>query len=184
MICEASMVSPRTLFNYFGSKEGAILGAPPALPSDDDVEAFARREGGDVLGDFVALVASTLVGREPDPELFRRRRLLMQGTPELLTRQMVRMGELEAQFVRIVMTRFRVQGRDAGSEPDLEDEARMLVALATGVLRYTMRKWISGDSTGTLGELLATATGLAHKVTATAPTTFSPVHTDPRTPHV
>ncbi|MFI5086346.1 MAG: TetR/AcrR family transcriptional regulator [Actinomycetales bacterium] len=172
-ICQASMISSRTFFNYFGSKEAAILGGAPPLPTDEEIDAFATRADGNVLEDFVALVAPTLL--EPDPGLFRARRLVLQRTPELLSRQMVRMGELEDQFVRIVLTRLRAQVRDSGAEQELEeeqeleDEARMLVALATGVLRYTMRKRISGDFAGSTRELLDSAIRLVRRVTATPP---------------
>jgi hypothetical protein len=45
----------------------------------------------------------------------------------------------------------------------------MLVALATGVLRYTMRKRISGGFAGSTRELLDSAIRLVRRVTATPP---------------
>ena len=182
MICRASMVSSRTFFNYFRSKEGVILGEPPRLPSDEEIEAFAQSPGGNLLADFVALIAATLLEREPQPALFQARRLLLQRSPELLSRQVARMGEREDQFVRIILARFQAQGRH-GAEPDLEDEARMVVALATGVLRYAMTKWIAGGFAGNSGELLDRAIHLAVRVTSTT-TSRTAAGSDRKDPHV
>ena len=83
MICEASMVSQRTFFNYFGSKEGVILGGTPPMPTDEEIDAFARATGSNLLADFVTLITSALLKREPDADLFNARRMLIMRTPEL-----------------------------------------------------------------------------------------------------
>lgn len=169
MICEASMVSQRTFFNYFGSKEGVILGATPPLPSDEEIDTFAHQKGSNILGDFVAMVTASLVEKQPDPALFRARHLIMHRVPELFSKQLARMGDVQDQFVRIVLSRFDAQGRSVASEPDLEDEARMVVALATGVMRYTMGKWVGSDFTGNTRDLIDTSIGLVRRITGTNP---------------
>ena len=164
MICDAGMISQRTFFNYFGSKEGVILGSTPPMPSEEQIAAFAHASGADVLGDFVALITSSVVDHEPDAELFRLRRAIILQTPELSSKETARMGELEEQFVRIVLTRFEAQGRDA-AEPGLEDEARMVVALTIGVMHLVMRKWFSEDSASSTRELLQQSAALIQRVT-------------------
>jgi AcrR family transcriptional regulator len=168
MICQASMVSQRTFFNYFGSKEGVVLGRTPPMPSDDEVDAFVHQAGSNVLGDFVAMITNVLVDNEPDPALFRARRALIMGTPELLTKETARMGELEEHFVRVILGRFEAEGRSAVDEPDLEDEARMVVALTSGVLHYALRKWSSTEDTsesGSTRELLQGSIALIRRIT-------------------
>jgi AcrR family transcriptional regulator len=145
MICQANMISQRTFFNYFGSKEGVVLGATPPMPSDGEVDAFVHQAGSNVLGDFVAMITNVLVDHEPEPALFRARRALIMRTPELLTKETARIGELEDRFVRVILARFEAEGRTTADESDLEDEARMVVALTTGVLRYALRKWSSTE---------------------------------------
>lgn len=169
MICEASMVSPRTFFNYFGSKEGVIVGGTPPMPSDDHVDAFTRATGSNLLADFLTMITSSLLEREPDAALFKARRMLIMRTPELLAKETARIGESEDQFVAIIMTRYRVQGRNPTNqselESELEDEARMVVALATGVLQFVRRRWASSRPGASTRDLLSNSVELIHRIT-------------------
>ena len=165
MICEASMVSQRTFFNYFGSKEGVILGGAPPMPTEDEIDAFARATGSNLLADFVTLITSSLLKREPDADLFNARRMLITRTPELVTKEAARLGGLEDQFVAIILTRYEVQGRALADHPELEDEARMVVALTTGVLQYVRRRWASSPPGASTRDLLRSSIELVHRIT-------------------
>ena len=165
MICEASMVSQRTFFNYFGSKEGVILGGAPPMPTQEEIDAFARATGSNLLADFVTLITSSLLKREPDAELFKARRMLIIRTPELVTKEMARLGGFEDQFVAIILTRYEVQGRGLADHPELEDEARMVVALTTGVLHYVRRRWVSSPPGASTRDLLRSSIELVHRIT-------------------
>lgn len=170
MICEAAMVSQRTLFNYFGSKEGVILGTGPAMPTDADINHFVNGTGTDVLVDLVETITTALVDHEPDAQTLRSRREVIRQTPELASKELARISEAEDQFVRMVLARLHAQGRDVATTPDLEDEAKMIVSLAVGVLRYAMRKWLSGNFAGTPQDILRNSTELIRRVThATVP---------------
>ena len=168
MICEAAMVSPRTFFNYFGTKEGAFVGGTPPKPTDAEHRAFVHGTGRDVLGDLVGMIATAMADHSPDTELLRKRRKLIERTPELLTGETSRIAELEEHLVQLVLERFHAQGRTEPGTPDLADEARMVVALAGSVMRYSMQKWFSGGFTGTPAEGLRQALALVHRVTGTA----------------
>jgi AcrR family transcriptional regulator len=165
MICEASMVSQRTFFNYFGSKEGVILGGAPPVPTDEEIDAFARATGSNLLADFVTLITSTLLKREPDADLFNARRMLISRTPELVTKETARLGGLEDQFVAIILARYEVQGRSLAGHPELEDEARMVVALTTGVLHYVRRRWVAAPQGASTRDLVRSSIELIHRIT-------------------
>ena len=74
------MVSPRTFFNYFGTKEGAFLGGTPRKPTDAEHQAFVHGTGRDVLGDLVGMIAAAVAGHSPDTDLLRNRRMLLEHT--------------------------------------------------------------------------------------------------------
>src|SRR6476469_6246786 len=122
MICEASMVSQRTFFNYFGSKEGVILGTEPPMPSEEQFDRFVNSPGPDVLDELVRAVTAALLDREPDKALLQSRRLLISRTPELFTRQIERMTQKQNELVQHVLDRFHAQGRDETTTPDLAEE--------------------------------------------------------------
>lgn len=166
MICDAGMVSQRTFFNYFGTKEGAFLGTPPPMPADAELARFVLGAGADVLGDLVGLITAALVDQEPDPGILRSRRMLIERTPELLGRENTRITELEESLTLLVLDRFRAQGRSAESTPGLEDEARMVVTLAGSVMRFSMQKWFTGGFTGSPGELLRYSIALVRRIAA------------------
>jgi AcrR family transcriptional regulator len=164
MICDAAMVSQRTFFNYFGSKEGVILGGGPPMPTSEAIDHFVSGTGPDILVDLVETITTALIDHEPDAELLRSRRLLIRQTPELATKELARISEAEDQFVRMVLARLHTQGRDESTTPDIQDEAKMIVSLAIGVMRYAMRTWFSSNFAGTPRDVLRNSTELIRRV--------------------
>lgn len=161
MVCEASMVSQRTFFNYFGSKEGVILGHAPEL-NELDAEQFVAQPGGDIVHDLVTQMASVLLSETVDAELLRARFLVITTTPELLGRQMEWMGAQESELIDLVLKRFAAKGRTGDG---LRDEAAMVVALAFTVLRYTLQKLFAESSPASAEDTLAHASALIRQIT-------------------
>jgi AcrR family transcriptional regulator len=165
MICEASMVSPRTFFNYFGSKEGVYVTAAKAMPSEEQIRGFVEGTGTSVFGDLFNVIAETVVDGDAGVELFRSRHQLIHQTPELLNKEKARISETEELFVGYVMARYRFHGRTEETTPDLVDEARMVVALVSGAMRYAMQKWVAGNFTATREDLVRGASNLIQRIT-------------------
>ncbi len=168
MICDATTVSQRTFFNYFGSKEAVILGTNRAKAPDDARYAFIHEPGAHVLGDLVELITAALLSHDPDPQLMRHRREIIHCTPELAQKEMARMHAAEDDLVALIMERFTAQGRSTDATPDLAEEARMIVALTTGVTHSMMCQWYASDFTTSPGELLRNSINLVRRVTQTA----------------
>jgi AcrR family transcriptional regulator len=164
-ICAESMVSQRTFFNYFGSKEGVILGLGPSRPTQEQLDVFVQSQSTDVVGDLVRMIAAALAERAPDPEIIRGRRKVIMRTPELVNRQTARISEVEDLLTRTILARFEAQGRNASTTPDIEDEARMVVALAVSVLRYSMKKWVGGTVASSPTELMHQSIELIRRIT-------------------
>ena len=168
MICDASMISQRTFFNYFGSKEGVILGATPPSPSAEAIETFVKGSTPNILADFVAMITAVFVETRSDRELFTARRRLIQRTPELLDRQLTRISEAEDHLVGVVLARLRVQGRDGRGQQNFDDQAGMVVSMGMGVMRFVMRKRSSGEPAGSTQELIDHSIALIRHITDTA----------------
>lgn len=165
MICTASNISPRTFFNYFGNKEGAYISPPRPLPSAQQHRAFVEGAGSSVFAALFALITKTFLDAETDMELFQARHRLIQQTPELLEREKARISETEDVFVGYVLERFRHNGRTTKETPDLQDEARMVVALVSGALRFALQKWAAGNFTADREDLLRTTAELVQRIT-------------------
>lgn len=163
-ICQSGLISQRTFFNYFGSKEGVFLGAAPLSPSDAEVKRFLTADSGSILSDLVVLITSIFIDQELDIELWTTRRELIMTTPELSKAMMARVSDAEEQYVSFVLARFDADKRP-GSASERDDEARMLIALATGVMRFTMRKWSRGQFTDTPSDLVRDSISLVQRVT-------------------
>ena len=177
MICEAAQVSQRTFFNYFATKDAAFLGASPPLPTESAVQAFVEGNGGSTLAELVLMIESAIVASEPDRDLLRARRTLIENTPELFTSEITRLAELEDRLADVVLLRFAARGRTAVTTPDILDEAHMVVGLAVSVLRFAMRKASESDYSADPRAILRHAIGLVERITGVNPFT-----TDAREP--
>lgn len=108
-ICERCGVSRRTFFNYFSSKEEALLGRADTVFDDEDqpdIEAFeAGGPKGRLLADLQHLLASVVRTRLNKREEMRQYHQLMKQDPSLMQAQMSRMGNNERLFREMIQRR-------------------------------------------------------------------------------
>lgn len=108
-ICERCGVSRRTFFNYFSSKEEALLGRADTVFDEEDQPEIAAFEAGGpnarLLADLQHLLASVVRTRLNKREEMHQYHQLMQQDPSLLQAQMARMGNNERLFREMIQRR-------------------------------------------------------------------------------
>jgi len=147
-------VSPRTFFNYFPNKEGAILGDDPTLPDDDALQDFvAGGPTGDLLADLGALLVHSTRELIEERGLIEERQQVLRAAPELFSRRMESMKEFQAEIERAVVTRLEAAG--STTEPvALRRRARLASLVALATLRHAWWEWSeSGSETHLVDEL-------------------------------
>jgi AcrR family transcriptional regulator len=172
-ICAIVEVSPRTFFNYFDSKEDAILGLNDSgfneTTADDFVAAADRGlASGNALAESVVALLLAIMAPSPSGSALQKRRFqVVRRYPELLSRhvsQLINMSENLISAITMLMARDpRFAANDNGSGVDspvtgstataTENRAmaELLLALAGGALRVSVREWVhagGGDQTG------------------------------------
>ena len=157
-ICERALISNRTFYNYFSSKEAAMFGTEPQ-PSHADLEAFRAGTSEDIVGDLLELFAKT-VAADSDPELFRDRRRLLKQDHALALR--VAPKSFSA-LTDLTLDRLRAM-QPFTSESDLSDEAAMIVALTTAVMQRSMHAQLEADDDTEPRAVLDHSIALARRV--------------------
>lgn len=132
-ICADAGIAQSTFFNYFGSKDAAILGRPPR-PTPDAVQAFVDADG-PLLGDLLTLMVAGARDAVGNLELFRRRFELIDGNAQLRTQ----LGRAEADPWQTEAVEHRLR-RDARlNASEIAERAQMVVALAQSIMRHAAR---------------------------------------------
>ncbi|WP_108666564.1 TetR/AcrR family transcriptional regulator [Euzebya rosea] len=145
-IAEAANISRRTFFNYFGTREEAILGGSrqrseaiaglvAARPADEGPWEAVRRAYGQFLAE----------GGEPEREWLARARLV-RSNPSLLPQQRADFARLEQALTEALV----VRSGDAADPLRL----RLLVAAAVSAVRVAFNAWLDGEVDGTLAAAL------------------------------
>lgn len=167
-LADAADVSTRTFFNYFASKEQALIGHNP----EDDVrlgEALAARPAGEpplrslraVLGDLLARV-----GEERDQWLPTRVlvRSLVRTDPRLLSAWVAAWTSFEQALVAGVASRL-------GADPERDLYPALVVSAAVAATRVAVLRWDGSDPTRLRALLDEAFDGLEHGLIAPALTT-------------
>lgn len=149
-IARVADVSPRTFFNYFASKEEALVGDVPRLPGEEAQAAFVKSRG-PILPAIARLLAEVATPALADQELILVRRTITKQYPELGVRRFAGMHEFEQQLTDLVSRRL------ADEQPGIDARAvvaraRLITYVAVATMRHAWIEWM--DDSGTNGDLL------------------------------
>ncbi|MCS4277354.1 AcrR family transcriptional regulator [Mycetocola sp. BIGb0189] len=163
MICESAMVSPRTFFNYFGSKEGVFLGHTPPRPTPEMIDWFVNERPSTTLLDLVELFRRMMSTRNrTDPAAMRERRALIHSTPDLAVREFARMAEAETELTALLQQRRDAVGTE-GSDV-FPDEPRVVVLLAFAIMHPAMHRWLEDPDGAPQEELIADSLQMIRRI--------------------
>ena len=154
-ISRVADISPRTFFNYFTSKEEALIGESPSLPDDTNVDDFVSAgPGSNLLADLGTMLAGSSGNMPDDFELVTLRRQLMKQHPQLFALRMATMRTFEDELAAIVARRLIADEPALADDPaELAQRSRLVTFVAFGVMRHAWSRW--ADAGGGPHELAA-----------------------------
>jgi AcrR family transcriptional regulator len=149
-ITEEADVSLRTFFNYFASKDDALLGPDPdraaalaggliARPGDESPVAALRA--------VFEQLALSFGERQP---LWQARMQLVRANPQLWPRLYAGFTDFERSIAEAVATR-------TGSDPDVDLYPGVAAAAAVGAMRVAVAHWRAGGESASLPDLVMSA---------------------------
>ena len=140
-------VSPRTFFNYFSSKDDAVLGLDPEA-SGRQVQLFLARPASESpLRALRAVSRDQAVEMADDTEVWPLRLTVIDGNPSLIARLAAAFGEAEKALAQAVADRTATR---VGA-----DVYPTLVAAVAGVaMRTALHRWHATDFTASLPDLV------------------------------
>ncbi len=152
-ICARAGVSPRTFFNYFASKEDAVLHVGPTPPGGPDLARFvAGGPGGALLPDLATMMGQHMSRHLPPAADLTRHHRLLSAEPRLQARFRAGMRAVEEGIAAAIAER---TGRDAG-----DHEVQVLVAVVSGLVRVSMMRWVADGGESPLADQLDHTFGL------------------------
>jgi len=104
-IAARANVSPRTVFNYFGSKDEAILGIDPDKRAEICAQLLARPEAESPLEAMAAVLTALLTSDGDAGQKWRARSRLVALYPHLLAAQAASQAAMEAELAATVAAR-------------------------------------------------------------------------------
>ena len=158
-VAQSAGVSARTFFNYFATKEQALVEphGETAVSAAERAEYLAG--DGDPVSDLVRIIAARST-TDDDLEIHRLRRELMDREPGLLGEKAAVVRRLHAEFSELAIERLRFDAERDGSslgEREAGERATLVVMMAVAVGRLGWSRWAAADGTATLEDSLLTS---------------------------
>jgi AcrR family transcriptional regulator len=149
-IARVADVSPRTFFNYFSSKEEAIIGDSPELPPEEAQRAFLA-DRSPLLPAIARLFSASITPALQDQEVVLARRTLMKSNPDLAARRWASMHRFEADVVDLVTRRMAAEHAGSIDPAALAGRSRLIALLSIAAMRHAWITWM--DDNGEHGTL-------------------------------
>jgi AcrR family transcriptional regulator len=149
-ISEAADVSPRTFFNYFSSKEDAILGVDPERRAALRTELELRPEDESPAEALRAALHASAEDFDLNGELWAQRLQLVREHPALSAGYVASFADFERGMVEAMAARLDM-------DPDADLYPAVVVSAALTVMRVTVRHWQATPDGPDLSALLDVA---------------------------
>ncbi|MEO7348636.1 MAG: helix-turn-helix domain-containing protein [Terrimesophilobacter sp.] len=158
-IAAAANISPRTFFNYFVSKDEAVVGEFPAIASLDAAEQFlAEGPDANIVKGLGRLLEAAAVALASDREASQQRRMLLRQHPVLLAKRMTYLHTFENELSELVLARLtRDNPQGAVDSEELEQQAGLLSQIVLAAMRFAYRRWIEKEGPQSLADRIGEA---------------------------
>jgi AcrR family transcriptional regulator len=163
-VCEAVGISRRTFFNYFPSKDDAIIGYPEDALDPDAVERFLSSGTGSgspsrgLLDALVTMTTEHIRLIRVSPEQAGAFVAAIAREPALMQRMIRSGGERERKLIALVEER---EGLPAGDR-----RAQLAVLLQEAMMRSCWERFVAPGNTRSMEELLAEALAVSRALLA------------------
>lgn len=150
-IAERAGISRRTFFNYFPTKEDAILGLREPALAEDAVAAFRAAERS-LIGDAAHLMAAAMQAAGLGSMTNKRTRKVLLAVPELIARIKQHVTEVQ-QLVEPLIAERLSGGADQPAElsPEQQGHVQIVTLLAGSILKQAyatgLTAVVAGDPT-------------------------------------
>jgi len=139
-ISAAADVSPRTFFNYFATKDEAVIGSDPAANDGMRERILAADPEMPVIGAILQAMWPALAAMETEREIWFRRMRVMKQNPSLVVALMTRSERMESELAQTIAQR-------AGTAPD--SGFPLLAAMCSGAaFRSALIRWAADREGG------------------------------------
>ncbi len=159
MICEAAGVSQRTFFNYFKTKDAAILGTTTPRLDEHQVREFLASDNPELLAEIMGLVVGLVPVDTSDPALAHSRLRIIRDSPLLLHKEIERLFAVREEIERILYLRMRRTAAPAETAQQTREQAALITHLVAGILRFEVER--SGAQVPDIAGFAPTGTLLA-----------------------
>lgn len=147
-------VSPRTFFNYFASKEEAVLGDAPELPAQEIIDEFLEGSGS-VLDDLALVLVRASDRATADAEMLHLRHRLIRQYPQLFALRMATMRAFEESIADVVALRLARDEPALAEDPDARaDKARLITLVAFAAMKHAWFSWAHSATPAVLTDKL------------------------------
>ena len=166
MISERAHISPRTFFNYFDSKEDAILGIQDMGEVQRAIASgVASAETDDLVSAIVSTMFQIFGPMAARTQLKTQRMALVNEHPRLLSRQIHQFTQLNSTMSAAVVE--FLTKREVALPRDLEHVAEIAVATCVASVRIAVKEWIADGASADIDTMYLRAVGLTRETLTT-----------------